>query len=67
MGHLAHGEAELELHLLQYPPKHQNVELAKTELANAKHHLQLAAKASNKVSYKTKQISLNFVSSRVRL
>ncbi|XP_072032563.1 tetratricopeptide repeat protein 7B-like isoform X3 [Amphiura filiformis] len=60
LGHLALGEAELELHLLQYPPTHQNIELARKELSNAKHHLQQAAKTSNKPSA-TEALTLAFV------
>ncbi|XP_033637024.1 tetratricopeptide repeat protein 7B-like isoform X1 [Asterias rubens] len=46
--HLSLGESELELYLLQNPPTSTNFKEAKKELANAKHHLQVASKAGSK-------------------
>ena len=49
--HLSLGESELELYLLQNPPTSTNFKEAKKELANAKHHLQVASKAGSKVRF----------------
>ncbi|XP_038072216.1 tetratricopeptide repeat protein 7B-like isoform X2 [Patiria miniata] len=48
LSHLALGESELELYLLQNPPSAAVKKNAIKQLANAKHHLHLAAKSGSK-------------------
>eukprot|EP00057_Strongylocentrotus_purpuratus_P022563 XP_011677037.1 PREDICTED: tetratricopeptide repeat protein 7B isoform X4 [Strongylocentrotus purpuratus] len=59
--HLATGECELELYLIQNPPNHETAAKAKKELSSARSHLLLAAKGAKHILYAESHLLLSKV------
>ncbi|XP_063958152.1 tetratricopeptide repeat protein 7B-like isoform X2 [Lytechinus pictus] len=59
--HLAAGECELELYLIQNPPNHETAAKAKKELSSARSHLLLAAKGAKHILYAESHLLLSKV------